>query len=155
MIRSQLASIALTGLLVTLAAPTANAKKIIVPTAPASKAVTPDILDAVSEELERALSKMRIPGAPAPYFIGYKITEVDVNDVVASLGSITDEKERDVVTLEAHVHVGSYKKDNSNFIASGRGSPSARSVTEPGSPLCLACHGSSLQRGHRAVAGQK
>jgi TldD protein len=120
MIRSQLTCAALAALLVVLGEGRASAKKMIVPTAPASKAVTADILDAVSEELERALSKMRIPGAPAPYFIGYKITEVDVNDVVASLGSITDEKERDVVSLEAHVHVGSYKKDNSNFIASGR-----------------------------------
>ncbi len=120
MMRYQLTSVALTALLATLGVSTASAKKIVVPTAPASKAVTTKILDAVSEELERALSSMRIPGAPAPYFIGYKITEVDVNDVVASLGSITDEKERDSVTLQADVHVGSYQKDNSNFIASGR-----------------------------------
>ncbi len=117
--RHTLLTIGLSALLATLSHD-ADAKKIIVKTAPASKAVTPQILDAVSEELERALSAMRIPGAPAPYFIGYKITEVDVHDVVASLGSVTDEQERDLVTLEAHVHVGSYDKDNSNFIASGR-----------------------------------
>lgn len=104
-----------------LSEPSAEAKKMMAPqTAPISTAVTPEILDAVGAELERAMTKMRIPGAPAPYFIGYKLTEVDVHDVVASLGSLIDESERDLVSLEAHVHVGSYDKDNSNFVASQR-----------------------------------
>ncbi|MCP4443771.1 MAG: hypothetical protein GY811_00300 [Myxococcales bacterium] len=103
------------------ASPTANAKRMAPPpTAPASTSVTPEILDAVGTELERAMSNMRIPGAPAPYFIGYKLTEVDVHDVVASLGSITDDQNRDSTSLEAHVHVGSYARDNTNFVPSQR-----------------------------------
>jgi predicted Zn-dependent protease len=90
------------------------------PSAPPSTSVTPEILDAVSAELERAMASMRIPGAPAPYFIGYKLTEVDVHDVVASLGSITDDQNRDFTGLEAHVHIGSYEQDNSNFVPSQR-----------------------------------
>lgn len=90
------------------------------PSAPPSTSVTPEILDAVSAELERAMSSMRIPGAPSPYFIGYKLTEVDVHDVVASLGSITDDQNRDFTGLEAHVHIGSYEQDNSNFVPSQR-----------------------------------
>ncbi len=105
----------------TLSGGTAEAKKMMAPkTAAISTAVTPEILDAVGAELERAMARMRIPGAPAPYFIGYKLTEVDVHDVVASLGSLLDESDRDLVSLEAHVHVGSYDKDNSNFVASRR-----------------------------------
>tara|TARA_R110002073_G_scaffold336458_1_gene533608 strand:+ start:8260 stop:10089 length:1830 start_codon:yes stop_codon:yes gene_type:complete len=100
---------------------TANAKRVPPPAmAPTSSSVTPEILDAVGAELERAMSSMRIPGAPAPYFIGYKLTEVDVHDVVASLGSITDDQNRDFTGLEAHVHIGSYEKDNSNFVPSQR-----------------------------------
>ncbi len=99
----------------------ASAKRMPPPASAAeSTAVTPAILDAVSGELERAMSNMRIPGAPAPYFIGYKLTEVDVHDVVASLGAVTDEQERDFTSLEAHVHVGSYEEDNSNFVPSRR-----------------------------------
>lgn len=86
----------------------------------ASRAVTPELLDAVGGELERALSRMKIPGAPAPYFIGYKLTEVEVNDVAASLGAVTANEDRHFVTLEAHVHVGDYERDNSNFVAPGR-----------------------------------
>ncbi len=97
---------------------TALAKRVAPPEmAKPSAAVTSAILEAVGGELDRAMGKMRVPGAPAPYFIGYKLTQVDVHDVVASLGSVTDEGTRDFVSLEAHVHVGSYDKDNSNFIA--------------------------------------
>jgi len=99
----------------------AEAKKMMAfSPAPKSTAVTPEILDAVGTELERAMADMRIPGAPAPYFIGYKLTEVDVHDVVASLGATTDNQTRDITSLEAHVHVGSYAQDNSNFVASQR-----------------------------------
>ncbi len=99
----------------------ADAKRIAPPpSAPASTSITAEVLDAVGTELERAMSSMRIPGAPAPYFIGYKLTEVDVHDVVASLGAITDDQNRDFTSLEAHVHVGSYEKDNSNFVPSQR-----------------------------------
>ncbi len=85
-----------------------------------SRAITDEVLDAVAAEMERSLSGLRIEGAQMPYFLGYKLTEVEVNDAVASLGAITTQKERHFVNLEAHVHVGSYQFDNSNFIASGR-----------------------------------
>ena len=85
-----------------------------------SKSVTPKVVDALATELERAKTRLVIPGAPSPYFISYKVTEVDVSDVSASLGSTLDEKQRHFVGLEAHVHVGGYDKDNSNFIAPGK-----------------------------------
>ncbi len=92
-----------------------------------SKAVTEAVLDAVAAEMERSLSGLRIEGAHPPYFLGYKLTEVEVNDAVASLGGITSQKERHFVNLEAHVHVGSYQFDNSNFVAAGRDNLDGRS----------------------------
>ena len=46
------------------------------PTGPPSKAVTNEILDAISEEMNRAVTELQIPGtnAPKPYHISYKIT---------------------------------------------------------------------------------
>ena len=85
-----------------------------------SRAVTDKILDAVANEMERSMATLRIESADSPYFIGYKITEVEVNDAAASLGDVISDKERHFVNLEAHVHVGDYKFDNSNFVASGR-----------------------------------
>jgi TldD protein len=86
------------------------------PLGPPSKAVTDEILEAVSQEMNRAMAELEIPGAPKPYFIGYKITEVDVNDVAASLGQTTSKRNRHFVNLEARVRVGSPQLDNGNFV---------------------------------------
>jgi hypothetical protein len=86
------------------------------PLGPPSKAVTNEILDAIAEEMTRATKELEIPGAPKPYEISYKITEVDVNDVAASLGQTTSKRNRHFVNLEARVRVGSNKLDNGNFV---------------------------------------
>lgn len=83
---------------------------------PPSKAITDDILDAVAEEMNRQMTQLEIPGAPKPYLITYKITEVDVNDVAASLGYTTSKRNRHFVNLEARVRVGNPSFDNSNFV---------------------------------------
>ena len=86
------------------------------PPAGPSKAVTNDIIDAVAEELNRGMTDLQIPGTPKPYHISYKITEVEVNDAVASLGFTTSKKERHFVNIEARVRVGTPDFDNGNFV---------------------------------------
>ncbi|MBA2540291.1 MAG: hypothetical protein H0V17_11690 [Deltaproteobacteria bacterium] len=86
------------------------------PNGPPSKAVTEAILDAIAEEMNRQMTQLEIPGAPKPYHIAYKITEVDVNDVAASLGQATSKRNRHFVNLEARVRVGAPAFDNSNFV---------------------------------------
>jgi TldD protein len=86
---------------------------------PPSKAVTNEILDAVAEEMNRAMVQLEIPGAAKPYHIAYKITEVDVNDCAASLGYTTSKRNRHFVNLEARVRVGSPQFDNGNFVVPG------------------------------------
>lgn len=86
---------------------------------PPSKAVTNDILDAVAEEMNRAMTDLVIPGAPKPYHIAYKVTEVEVNEVSASLGQATTRKNQHFVTIEARVRVGSPDFDNGNFAVPG------------------------------------
>jgi hypothetical protein len=94
----------------------AFAKKVPEPLGEASQAVTDQIVDAIAEEMNRAMTRLEIPGAPRPYSISYKITEVDVNDVTASLGQTTTRKNRHFVNLEVRVRVGTNKLDNSNFV---------------------------------------
>lgn len=111
---------ALIALALALVPGAALAKKVPEPLGPPSKAVTNDILDAVAEEMNRAMTQLEIPGAPRPYHIAYKITEVDVNDCAASLGFTTSKRNRHFVNLEARVRVGldpkdPTKLDNSNF----------------------------------------
>lgn len=86
------------------------------PLGPPSKAVTNAVLDKIAEEMNRDMKELEIPGAPKPYSISYKITEVDVNDVAASLGQTTSKRNRHFVNLEARVRVGSPKLDNGNFV---------------------------------------
>jgi TldD protein len=81
-----------------------------------SRAVTEDILHAIVEEMNRSMAKLQIPGAPKPYHVSYKITEVEVNDAAASLGSTTSRRQRHFVNLEARVRVGSPDFDNGNFV---------------------------------------
>ncbi|HEY0192063.1 MAG TPA: metallopeptidase TldD-related protein [Kofleriaceae bacterium] len=89
------------------------------PLGPPSKAVTNEIIDAIAEEMNRAMTQLEIPGAPKPYHIAYKITEVEVNDCAASLGYTTSKRNRHFVNLEARVRVGSPQFDNGNFVVPG------------------------------------
>lgn len=114
-----------------LALPTALALALLSPASPAlakkgdqpmartSSAVSKEMIDALAQELERSMT-MQVPGAPGPYFVSYKLTEVEVNDASATLGAKTASKNRHFVTIEAHVHVGSYKMDNTNFVVPQR-----------------------------------
>ena len=96
---------------------TAIAKKAPPPElGPPSKAVTKDIVDAVADEMKRQATELEIPGAPRPYSISYKITEVDVNNVAASLGNTVSRQNRHFVNLEVRVRVGSKQLDNGNFV---------------------------------------
>ena len=106
------------GLLVLALVPgaTALAKKMPEPLGPPSKAVTNEIVDAVAEEMHRDETQLVIPGAPKPYHISCKITEVDVNDVAASLGQTMSKRNRHFVNLEVRVRVGGKDLDNGNFV---------------------------------------
>ena len=86
------------------------------PVGPPSKSVTSEVLDAIAEEMNRSASELQLGNAPKPYHIAYKITEVDVNDVAATLGATTSRRNRHFVNLEAHVRVGKPELDNSNFV---------------------------------------
>jgi TldD protein len=101
------------------AATVKDAAKAQLPLGPPSKAVTNEIIDAIAEEMNRAMTQLEIPGAPKPYLIAYKITEVDVNDCAASLGFTTSKRNRHFVNLEARVRVGTATFDNGNFVVPG------------------------------------
>jgi TldD protein len=111
--RSLLALVALSLL---PAAPALAKKPPAEPLGPPSRAITNEILDEIAEEMNRSMQELAIPGAPPPYSISYKVTEVDVNDVAASLGHVTSKRNRHFVNLEARVRVGSPQFDNSNFV---------------------------------------
>jgi TldD protein len=102
--------------LIAVTAAPAAAKK---PVGPTSVAVNDAIVDAIAEEMDRAMQRLELPGAPKPSQISYKITEVEVNDAVASLGHVTNKKERHFVNIECRVRVKFDGIDNGNFVVAG------------------------------------
>ncbi len=97
----------------------ALAKRAPVKQAGGSTAVTNAILDAIAEEMDRSMKSLQIGKLARPYHIAYKVTEVDVNDVVSSLGFATTKRNRHFVNIEARVRVGSIAQDNGNFVVAG------------------------------------
>jgi hypothetical protein len=83
---------------------------------PTSTAVSDALVDAIAEEMNRAMARLQLEGAPRPYHISYKITEVEVNNAVASLGAVTDREANHFVNLEARVRVKVGDLDNGNFV---------------------------------------
>jgi hypothetical protein len=99
------------------AAGAAGAPSPVTPTlGPPSSAVTDALVDAIAEEMDRAMQRLALPGAPPPYHISYKITEVEVNNAVASLGAVTDREANHFVNLECRVRVKVGDLDNGNFV---------------------------------------
>ncbi len=92
------------------------AAKPAAPTAGTSAAVTPEIIDAIAEEMDRAMARLALPDAPKPFHISYKVTEVEVNDAVASLGFLTNSDARHFVNIECRVRVQYDGLDNGNFV---------------------------------------
>ncbi len=74
---------------------------------------------ALRDELQRGLSEISLPDLPKPYFISAALTDHDLRQVMASLGSIQTSIQRRWRHLQVGVRVGDYDFDNSNFMGGG------------------------------------
>jgi TldD protein len=72
-------------------------------------------LDAMRAELRRTTTELRLPSAPAPYYVGYWVVDSRERSVEATLGAmISDETTKDRF-VKIELRVGSRDSDNSNF----------------------------------------
>jgi TldD protein len=78
------------------------------PCAPAQSALT----KILAAELDRNYSVLKQKADPAPYFMGYEVTETEGDVIVASGGSITIDRHNKNRILDTTVRVGSTKFDN-------------------------------------------
>jgi TldD protein len=81
-----------------------------------STAINAEMIESLEAELDRSINKLAVAGEAPPYFVAFKLTEVEVNDVSATMGAPLATKARHFMNLDASVRVGSYEFDNSNFI---------------------------------------
>ncbi len=76
------------------------------------------IFEALTDEMNRSLNQLKLPGHSPPYFIDYTIYENDDFSVEANLGALISKSRKRERTVFPNIRVGSYQMDNSNFKSS-------------------------------------
>jgi predicted Zn-dependent protease len=82
-------------------------------TAASSAAVQSDpLLKAMREELDRSKSQLKMDNVPAPYYIEYRLSDVDEYSAEAAFGALRQDQRIHVRNLRVVVRVGDYKQDS-------------------------------------------
>lgn len=77
------------------------------------------VLRALTEEMERSKTKLKMDNVPAPYYIEYRVTEIDQFDASAVFGALRSQQHDHGRLLRVSVRVGDYKQDS--FFGTGEG----------------------------------
>lgn len=73
------------------------------------------VVRAMRDELARSMSQLRLDTFPGPYFVAYRIDELEVHEASATLGSLVRSDAARDRRLTVELRVGDYTFDNSNF----------------------------------------
>jgi predicted Zn-dependent protease len=79
-------------------------------------------LQAMRDEMARSKSRLelQIPGTPQPqrpYYVEYRLLDLDVREVVAEFGALVSSDHRRNRFMDVEARIGDYKLDSSNFIS--------------------------------------
>ncbi len=78
------------------------------------------VLRALREEMERSKASLKLENVPAPYYIEYRVTEIDQFEASAVFGALRNQQHSHGRLLRVVVRVGDYKQDS--FFGTGEGS---------------------------------
>jgi TldD protein len=92
--------------------PPQNAEKL----APVPAGDQDKTLAALHDELQRSMTRLMLPGEEKPYYIQYRLLDLDERTIVAQFGSLLGSTTTRNRFMSVDVRVGDYKLDNSNFI---------------------------------------
>lgn len=83
-------------------------------TVPASAANAPDdnVLRALKEEMERSKAKLKMDNVAAPYYIEYRVTDLEAFDASATFGALRSQQRAGGRFLRVVVRIGDYKQDS-------------------------------------------
>lgn len=73
-------------------------------------------LSALHDELQRSMTRLMLPGQEKPYYIQYRLLDLDERTIVAQFGALVGSTTTRNRFMSVDVRVGDYKLDNSNFI---------------------------------------
>jgi TldD protein len=91
-------------------------------TAPAAQAPVPagetdQTLHAMHDEMERARTRLVLAGVGKPFYLEYRLLDLDVRSVTASFGALVSSSTARTRFMAVDVRVGDYHLDSSNFIS--------------------------------------
>jgi TldD protein len=111
--RSLLAFTSLLAFFLAGAAPAAVAQAQQKSSAASAAAVQSDpLLKALREELDRNKSQLKMDNVPAPYYIEYRLSDLDEYSAEAAFGALRQDQRVHGRTLRVVVRVGDYKQDS-------------------------------------------
>jgi predicted Zn-dependent protease len=87
------------------------------PQAPVPAGETDKTLYAMHDEMLRSLARLDIPGMDKPFFIQYRLLDLDIRSISASFGSLVASNTSRTRFMSVDVRVGNYHLDSSNFIS--------------------------------------
>jgi TldD protein len=76
-------------------------------------------LAAMRDELERSRKRLALPEQEKPYYIEYRLLDVDERMIIAEFGSVIASRTTRNRFMSVDVRVGDYHVDSSNFLAGG------------------------------------
>jgi predicted Zn-dependent protease len=76
------------------------------------------VMRAMKDELARSVAQLQLQTMDKPYFLAYRMDEIDQNSISAMLGSLTQEQPSRMRVIGVEVRVGDYALDNSNYFSS-------------------------------------
>jgi len=115
------------------AKPQSGATSSAVRAAARSAAQSDPLLDAMLTELERSQAGLKMDQVQAPYYIEYRLSEVEGYTAEAAFGGLREDQEFHVRFLRAVVRVGDYKQDSYY----GEGTGAAEVMPLDNDPLAL------------------
>jgi TldD protein len=99
-------------LLAILSALPARGQQATISSSSASAASSDPLLKAMREELDRSRSQLKMDNVPAPYYIEYRVSDVEQFDVEAAFGVIRQDQHFRTRVVRVVVRVGDYKQDS-------------------------------------------
>ncbi len=72
------------------------------------------ILRALQTEMARSKTELKLANSPSPYFIGYRVVDIDSWEADTALGGVRSESRSRIRFLMVQVRLGDYKQDNSS-----------------------------------------
>jgi TldD protein len=76
-------------------------------------------LRAMKDEMDRSKARLVIPNVGKPFFIAYRLVDLDVREVSASFGADVSSSSFRGRTMAVDLRVGDYHLDSSNFVTEG------------------------------------